>query len=177
MPDGFPSFSAEPIHEFINANCFPDFGSSSFPVFALGPVSYPDLKHISAVVNEQARAEINFDPDEFEELGHVIDVPEQWDLNGKSIEEAVRHYFSLFDPCERLKNGDPKWYPVGFVAALKKEWQNKGLILGYLQKEEGYLAFKSCVVKPDELGGCLISFRQGNAEFDHVRKFLEADRD
>lgn len=47
-------------------------------------------------------------------------------------------------------------------------------MLAYLQREDGYLMLKSCVVKTDELGGQLVSFRQGDAEFDYARRFLEA---
>lgn len=174
MSDNFPTFPTEPIQDFVNANSFPDFGSSSFPLFALGPVPYSVLKCISATINEQARAELGFSSGEYGELGPAIEIPEQWDLNGRSLEEAVHHHFSLFNPCENLPKGDPKWYPVGFVAALKKEWWDKGLMLAYLQREDGYLMLKSCVVKTDELGGQLVSFRQGDAEFDYARRFLEA---
>lgn len=60
------------------------------------------------------------------------------------------------------------------MAVLKKDWRDKGLLLTYLQKEDGYLALKSCVVKTDELGGQLVSFRQGGVEFDYARGFIEA---
>lgn len=174
MSGDLSTFPIEPIQEFVDANSFPDFGSSSFPLFALGPVSYSVLKDISATINEQSRAELGFSPKEYDELGPAIDIPEKRDLNDKSLDDAVHHHFSLFNPYEKLPTGDPKWYPVGFVAVLKKYWRDKGLLLTYLQKEDGYLALKSCVVKTDELGGQLVSFRQGDAEFDYARGFIEA---
>lgn len=174
MSGNLSTFPIEPIQEFVDANSFPDFGSSSFPLFALGPVPYSVLKDISATINEQSRSELGFSPEEYNELGPVIDVPDKWDLSGKSLDDAAHHHFSLFNPCERLPTGDPKWYPVGFVLALKNDWRDKGLMLAYLQKEDGYLALKSCVVKTDELGGQLVSFRQGDAEFDYAQGFIEA---
>lgn len=44
----------------------------------------------------------------------------------------------------------------------------------YRKKIGSYLTLKSCVVKTDEFGGQLVSFKQGHAEFDYVRRFLEA---
>lgn len=114
MSDNLSSFPTKPIQEFLDANSFPDVGFSSFPLFALGPVPHSVLKGISAAINEQARAELRFSSDEYEGLGPAIEIPGQWDLNGRTLEEAIHHHFSLFNPCEILPNGDPKWYPVGF---------------------------------------------------------------
>lgn len=143
-------FPKAPIQSFVDANQFPDFSCSSFALVALGPVPKSILEEISKEVNEQASEGIGFQPSELEELGLVIGIPEKWDLNGKSIADAVQDHFERMQSCPSVsanpKNKDPKWYPVSFVSAMQNDWrQGGGLVVVYLEKDEddGYLTLKS----------------------------------
>lgn len=169
------TFPRAPVRRFVDANNFPDYGLSSFPLFSLGPVPKSTLEEISRTINEQTRDMLGFDVREYEELGLVIDIPENWDLSGKTVEEAVQDFFALMESDERLPSGDPKWYPVSFVGVLQKDWHNKGLVMAYLEddKERGYLELKSCVVGSDRLGDSLISLRQGDNYFDDEVQYIE----
>lgn len=92
------SVSPGPLQKLTSRNAFPEFYSSSFPIFALtADVSKKDIHEDVDTINEQARSELGFDKAEMAEMGHVVAIPEEWQQHQRNPTDLVRWYHEELD--------------------------------------------------------------------------------
>lgn len=165
----------EPLQPYSSQNTFPEFYSSSFPVFALGSqVSASDLQEAATVVNEQAQAELGFEESELAEMGYAASVPEPWQLE-KSAADAACWYHEEFKKNGSRTVDNPQWYPLGFLGVLSNEWRKTGIVLVFYDvrhqhPEDEQVAVKAFVVDPEKIGSTAISLRQGDDDYENVKQ-------
>ncbi|PHH90545.1 hypothetical protein CDD83_3350 [Cordyceps sp. RAO-2017] len=167
--------SAAPVQSFLDDNSFPDFTSSSLALFSLGPdVGRQVLAEVATELNKQACAELGFEPDEFEELGLAAQIhPDSWSLGDQSPERAVQWFIERFPKNETIYNDLPKWYPIGFIGVAEANWREAGVVLVQYDAKEGEMTVRAILLDPSNAGAALISLRQGDDDFNNIKKFHE----
>ncbi|CAE7195323.1 hypothetical protein CFE70_007564 [Pyrenophora teres f. teres 0-1] len=166
----------EPLQQFTSQNTFAEFYSSSFPVFALGSeVSESDLQQAAKVVNEQAQAELGYEDEELAEMGYAAVVPEPWQLHGRRAPDAARWYHEEFNKDGTRSVNDPQWYPLGFLAIASSDWRDTGAVLLFYDAQHQHpkdepVTVKAFVVDPEKIGPTIISLRQGDDDYENVKR-------
>jgi hypothetical protein len=168
------------LHEFTTRNDFAEFYSSSFPVFALGTqVSESDLNQTANTANEQACTELGFQDVELKEMGYAAAVPQLWRLHWRAPLDVVQWYHEAFDKAGNTGTGnivDPQWYPLGFLGITSPDWKRSGAVLVFYdalpgQSDSQDVTVKAYRVDPIKVGATLISLRQGDDDYDNVKRW------
>jgi hypothetical protein len=162
-----------PLQQFTSRRDFAEFYSSSFPIFALGSeISKLDLKEAADEINDQACTELGFDIAELAEMGYAAAVPQAWQLHERAPPEAVRWYHEEFKKIGTSTTDDPQWYPLGFLGIASKDWKKTGVVLVFYDAGPGSkdITVKAFEVNPNQIGPVLISFRQGDDDYDNVER-------
>jgi hypothetical protein len=165
-----------PLKRFTSRRDFAEFYSSSLPVFALGPdVPRTDLGEVANHANEQARAELGFEDVELAEMGYAAAVPQAWQLYERSPQDAVRWYHNEFNKDGDSYTDDPQWYPLGFLGITSSNWKQTGIVLIFYdawpgQPDNENVTVKANVVDPEKIGSTMISLRQGDDDYENVKK-------
>jgi hypothetical protein len=170
------SLQLGPLQKFIRRNDFPEFFKSAFPVFALDTrVSESDLKQLADTANRQAQAELGFDEAELKEMGYVAAIPQPWQLCERAPIDVVRWYHDEFDKSGSSSTREPQWYPLGFLGVTLSDWKNAGVLLVFYdavhdQASNSDVPVRSFVIDPDQIGSTLISLRQGDTDYEAIRR-------
>jgi hypothetical protein len=166
-----------PLQRFTSRREFAEFYSSSFPVFALGTdVSRTDLREVTNQANEQARAELSFEEAELAEMGYAAAVPQAWQLYERAPQDAVRWYRNEFNKAGDSYTDDPQWYPLGFLGITSPDWKQTGIVLIFYDAwpehpDNENVTVKAFVVDPKKIGITLIDLRQGDDDYENVKKW------
>jgi hypothetical protein len=165
------------LQDFTTQNNFAEFYSSSFPVFAIGNnVSELEVTKAVDTVNEQACIDLGFEDAELKEMGYAAAIPHPWRLPEEEPLDAVRWYQDDFD-----KMGStgviayPQWYPLGFLGILSPDWRVKGVVLVFYDAVSGQsgnqeVSVKACRLDPEKIGLTLTSLRQGDDDYENIKK-------
>jgi hypothetical protein len=157
--------TAEGLQQFTFQNTFPEFYSSSFAIFALGPeVSKSDLEEAAKAINEQAQAELGFDDSELAEMGYAAAVSDLCQLHQGSAPDVARYY------CERFDKAGSR--TVNIVSA---DWRKQGVVLVFYdarhrQPQAEPIAVRAFMVDSQKTGQAVISLRQGDDGYENVKK-------
>jgi hypothetical protein len=168
--------TAEGLQQFTFQNTFPEFYSSSFAIFALGPeVSKSDLEEAAKAINEQAQAELGFDDSELAEMGYAAAVSDLCQLHQGSAPDVARYYCERFDKAGSRTVNDPSWYPLGFLGIVSADWRKQGVVLVFYdarhrQPQAEPIAVRAFMVDSQKTGQAVISLRQGDDGYENVKK-------
>lgn len=166
--------SAAPVQSFLDDNTFPDFASSSLALFGLGPeITHQVLEEVATELNKQACTSLGFEPDEFEEMGLAVMTPDTWSLGDQSPKQSIEWFLEHFPKDEKTYNNLPKWYPVGFIGIAEANWRDAGAVLVQYDVNKDDMTVKAMLLDPSKGGEALISLRQGDDDFDNIKKFHE----
>jgi hypothetical protein len=172
---------AGPLQCFTSRRDFSEFYSSSFPVFSLGPdVSESDMRLLVDTANQQARVYLGFDDAELAEMGYVAAIPNLCQLHDKTPLEAVQWYHERFSKSGTGSAGDPQWYPIGFLGIVSPDWREDGVILVFYDAlpenpDNENVAVRSYRLDPEKIGSALIDFRQGDDDYENIKRWTALD--
>jgi len=164
------------LQKYTSSNSFAEFYSSTFPIFALSPeVSKTDLLQVAGKANEQAQQELGFSCAELADMGLAAGIPDHWELRKQSPPEAVRWYHDAFDCDGDSENDEPQWYPLGFIGVLGLDWRERGVVLVYLDAQQGQTREEEITVNAyrlhaGQIGPTIVSLRQGDDDYENVKK-------
>jgi hypothetical protein len=165
------------LQDFTTQNTFAEFYSSSFPVFAIGnQVSELDITKVIDTANEQACIELGFEDAELKEMGYAAAIPHPWRLSEEDPLDVVRWYQDAFDKIGSTGDvANPQWYPLGFLGITSPNWRVEGVVLTFynaLSGQSGYqrVSVKAFRLDAEKIGLTLISLRQGDDDYESVKK-------
>jgi hypothetical protein len=170
---------AGPLQRFTSRRDFAEFYPSSFAVFALGSaVSESDMRLAVQTANQQACADLGFDDAELAEMAYVAAIPQQWQLHEKRPLDLVRWYHESFNKNGTSSSDDPQWYPIGFLGIASPDWKKDGVVLVFYDAPPGQLENEEVTVRcyrldPEKIGPTLIDFRQGDDEYNNIKRWTE----
>lgn len=174
------SVASKPLQPYTTRGSFAEFYYSSFPVFALGPqVSKDDLQQAAKVFNNQAMEELGFSEEELAEMAYAAAVPDPWQLHDRTAPDAAQWYLDSFDErgCGTLE-GEPQWYPLGFLGICSSDWKETGVVLVFYDArsshpEEEPVPIVAYIMRPEDVGWVLIALRQGDDYIYNVKTHSE----